>query len=69
MKFDSLKQTHQELFQNPELSEHNKKVLNEFFRKQRSGGSGKATLSDYASRFNSLAPHIDFKLDEAGQRE
>lgn len=69
MTFDSLKQTHQELFQNPELSEHNKKVLNEFFRKQRSGGSGKATLSDYASRFNSLAPHIDFRLDEAEQRD
>ncbi|MFB6215592.1 MAG: hypothetical protein ABEJ72_01265, partial [Candidatus Aenigmatarchaeota archaeon] len=65
MPFEALKQTHQKLFSNPELSEHNKEVLNTFFRKQRSrSGAGDATLSDYASRFNTLAPHIDFKLDQ-----
>lgn len=69
MTFHALEQTNQELFSNPELSEHNKEVLNEFFRKQRSSGGGDATVSDYASRFNTLASHIDFKLDEPEKRD
>lgn len=31
MAFNSLKQTHEKLFQNPEISEHNKEFLDEFF--------------------------------------
>lgn len=69
MTFNSLKQTNKKLSQNPELSQHNKEVLEDFFRKARSGGAGDPTLRDYASRFNKLALHIDFKLDQATQRE
>ncbi|MFB6143934.1 MAG: tyrosine-type recombinase/integrase [Candidatus Nanohaloarchaea archaeon] len=69
MKFDALKQTHSKLVQNPEMSEHNKEVLEEFFRKARSQGTGDATLRDYASRFNSLAEHIDFPLDEPDKKD
>ena len=69
MSFNSLEQTNRKLSQNPELSQHNKEVLEDFFRKARSGGAGDATLRDYASRFNKLAHHIDFKLDEPTQRE
>lgn len=69
MAFDSLKQTHEKLLKNPELSEHNKEVLNEFFRKIRSQAVGNATIRDYASRFNGLAPHIDFKLDNPDKKD
>lgn len=70
MAFNALEQTNQKLFSNPELSKHNKEVLNEFFRKQRSsGGGGDSTLRDYASRFNSLAEHIDFELDQPEKRD
>ena len=40
MTFQALKQTNRKLFQNPNLSEHNKKVLEDFFRKARAGGTG-----------------------------
>ena len=60
MTFQALKQTNQALYKNPNLSEHNKEVLEDFFRKARAGGGGKATLRDYSSRFNKLADHIDF---------
>lgn len=69
MAFDSLGQTNQKLAQNPELSDHNKQVLDDFFRKARSGGAGDATLRDYASRFNSIAEHIDFILDETDKTD
>lgn len=69
MGFDSLKQTNTKLFQNPELSEHNKQVLEDFFRKARSGGAGNAILRDYASRFNKLAEEIDFELDKPEQKD
>lgn len=54
MAFDSLGQTNWKLAQNPELSDHNKEVLDDFLRKVRSGGAGSATLRDYSSRFNKL---------------
>ena len=63
MTFNSLKRTNQKLAVNPNLSDHNKQVLEDFFKKSRSGGSGKAILRDYSSRFNKLADHIDFQLD------
>jgi hypothetical protein len=65
MTFQSLQRTNQKLASNPEISEHNKKVLNKFFKKARSGGSGKAILRDYSSRFNKLGEIIGFKLDQA----
>lgn len=69
MGFNSLQQTNQKLFQNPELSEHNKDVLEDFFRKARSGGAGNAILRDYASRFNKLAEEVDFQLDDPDQED
>ncbi|NMJ77107.1 hypothetical protein GLU64_01705 [Nanohaloarchaea archaeon] len=69
MTFQSLQRTNQKLASNPEISEHNKKVLNKFFKKTRSGGSGKAILTDYSSRFNKLGEVIDFKLDEASKED
>lgn len=69
MAFNSLKQTNQKLHQNPDLSKHNKEVLQDFFRKARSGGAGNAILRDYASRFNKLAEEIDFELDDPDQRD
>jgi integrase len=69
MGFNSLKNTNQKLASNPELSDHNKQVLEDFFRKARSGGAGDATLRDYASRFNVLAKHIDFQLDNPSQKD
>lgn len=69
LKFNSLQRTNQKLSSNPELSEHNKQVLEDFFKKARSGGSGKAILQDYSSRFNKLAEVIDFKLDQASRQD
>jgi site-specific recombinase XerD len=69
MTFNSLQRTNKKLASNPELSEHNKEVLEDFFKKARSGGSGKAILRDYSSRFNKLAEVIDFKLDEASKED
>jgi len=69
MEFDSLKRTNQKLASNPELSDHNKQVLEDFFKKARSGGSGKAILRDYSSRFNKLAEVIDFPLDQASKKD
>jgi len=69
MTFQALKQTNQALYKNPNLSEHNKEVLEDFFRKARAGGGGKATLRDYSSRFNKLADHIDFQLDNPSQED
>lgn len=65
MIFNSLKRTNQKLAVNPNLSDHNKQVLEDFFKKSRSGGSGKAILRDYSSRFNKLADRIDFQLDNS----
>jgi integrase len=69
MAFNSLERTNQKLAQNPDLSEHNKEVLNIFFRKARSGGAGDAILRDYSSRFNKLAEVVDFPLDKPTQRD
>ena len=69
MAFDSLEQTNQKLAQNPDLSDHNKQVLDDFFRKAESGGAGTSTLQDYSSRFNKLAEHVDFDLDNPSQRD
>jgi len=69
MTFQALKQTNQALYKNPNLSDHNKKVLEDFFRKARAGGGGKATLRDYSSRFNKLADHIEFELDNPSQED
>lgn len=69
MTFNSLQQTNQKLFKNENLSEHNKQVLEDFFRKARSGGAGDAILRDYSSRFNKLAEEIDFKLDQPSQKD
>lgn len=69
MPFQAVKQTNQKLHSNPNLSEHNKEVLNEFFWNMRNRGTGESTLKDYASRFNSLAEHIEFKLDKPERRD
>ncbi|PSH02274.1 MAG: hypothetical protein BRC26_01390, partial [Nanohaloarchaea archaeon QH_8_44_6] len=69
MTFNAVKQTNQKLHSNPEISDHNKQVLDEFFRTMQTRGTGESTLKDYASRFNSIAEHIDFKLDQAERRD
>lgn len=69
MTFKSLQRTNQKLASNPEISEHNRSILNSFFKKARSGGSGKAILRDYSSRFNKLGEVIDFKLDQACKQD
>ncbi|MFB6100524.1 MAG: tyrosine-type recombinase/integrase [Candidatus Nanohalobium sp.] len=69
MPFQAVKQTNQKLHSNPEISEHNKEVLDEFFRTMQTRGTGESTLKDYASRFNSLSEYIDFELDEADRRD
>jgi len=69
MPFNAVKETHQKLVQNPELSDHNKEVLNDFFRKMRTKGTGENTLQGYASRFNTLAELIDFPLDTPEKKD
>jgi integrase len=69
MSFNSLQRTNQKLASNPNLSDHNKQVLEDFFKRCRSGGSGDAILRDYSSRFNKLADHIDFKLDNPSRED
>jgi hypothetical protein len=69
MTFQALRQTNSKLFQNPELSDHNKQVLEDFFRKARAGGGSKPTLSDYSSRFHKIIQHIDFQLDNPSQED
>ena len=69
MTFKTLERTNQKLASNPEISPHNKEILEDFFKKARSGGSGKAILRDYSSRFNKLGEIIDFKLDEASKQD
>lgn len=69
MPFNAIKQTNQKLHSNPELSDHNKQVLNEFFRVMQTRGTGQATLKNYASRFNSMAEYIDFKLDQPKRKD
>jgi len=68
MTFQALKQTNQKLFQNPKLSEHNKEVLNDYFRYKKAN-VGKTHLHDIASRFNRLAEKIDFPLDNPEKRD
>lgn len=64
MPFNSLEQTNNKLRENPQLSEHNREILERYFQQKRSNVGG-AQLANLASRFNTLAPHIDFPLDEA----
>jgi len=68
MTFQALKQTNQKLFQNPKLSEHNKEVLNDYFRYKKAN-VGKTHLQDISSRFNRLAEKIDFPLDDPEKRD
>lgn len=69
MTFQALKQTNQKLFKNPQLTEHNKQVLEDFFRKARAGGGSNPTLRDYSSRFNKIIEHVDFQLDQPSQED
>lgn len=68
MSFQALKQTNQKLKQNPELTDHNKEVLNNFFRHKKTSVGG-AHLEDISSRFNALADHIDFPLDDPDKKD
>lgn len=69
MTFNSLQRTNQKLEANPKIPDHNKQVLEDFFKKARSGGSGKAILRDYSSRFNKLAQVINFPPDQASKQD
>jgi len=69
MTFNAVKQNHRKLAENPKISNHNKQVLDEFFRKMGSKGTGQTALKDYASRFNTLSRIIDFPLDQAEKED
>jgi integrase len=62
-QYPLLENINQELAKNPELSDHNKKILEKFFQKCSGSGTGMSTQEDYASRFNALAEYINFDLD------
>jgi predicted RNA-binding Zn-ribbon protein involved in translation (DUF1610 family) len=67
MPYKSIRHYNENLAENPNLSDHNKEVLDKFFQKMEGKEPGQSTLSDYASRFNALAPNIDFPLDNPTQ--
>lgn len=69
MKFDAVRQNQRKLAENPKVSDHNKQVLDDFFRKMGSKGTGQTALKDYASRFNTLSRVVDFKLDQAEKED
>jgi hypothetical protein len=66
MTFKALENTNQKFRKNPDISKHNKQVIEDFFRKAKAGGVKEVTLKDYASRINNISSHIDFKLDQRG---
>ena len=69
MPYNYLPHYNQRLVENPELSDHNKEVLDDFVEKMEGGSTKKSTIGDYISRFNTLAPKIDFPLDEPTQSQ
>jgi hypothetical protein len=69
MGFEPTEQTFQKLFKQENLSQHNKEVLKHFTRKMGARGTGRATLQDYASRFNRLTTILDFNLDQADKED
>lgn len=69
MTYNYLPHYSETLIQNPELSDHNKQVLDNFVEKMEGRGTKKSTIADYLSRFNTLAPQINFQLDEPTQSQ
>jgi hypothetical protein len=67
MPYNYLPDYNESLAENPEMSDHNKEVLDKFVQKMEGEGTKEGTINGYLSRFNTLAPKIDFKLDQATQ--
>jgi predicted RNA-binding Zn-ribbon protein involved in translation (DUF1610 family) len=67
MPYNYLPHYSKKLVENPEISDHNKEVLDKFVQKMEGRGTKPGTINGYLSRFNTLAPKINFKLDEATQ--
>lgn len=67
MQYKQLERFHDKLSKTSKYSEHNKKVLNDYFAwaSNESADINDSTLSKYASRWYTMADVIDFKLDEA----
>ncbi|MFB6159316.1 MAG: hypothetical protein ABEJ95_06715 [Candidatus Nanohalobium sp.] len=65
-QYPNLYHINSSLAKTKELSEHNKEVLDEYFDRWRSR-TDSASNSGFASRWSTIAPHIDFKIDEASR--
>lgn len=64
MNYEHLEDINSKLAKNPQISDHNKEVLDEFFRESMATSDAKkGTLRDYSSRWNCMAELIDFDLD------
>ena len=63
-EYENLEYIYPKLAENPELSDHNKKVLDDFFDKWRHKAKDSSN-EDFANKWNNFAPFIDFRLDEA----
>lgn len=64
MPHKSIRRLNSKLAQNPQLSEHNKEVLNEFFAGLRSSKDSDSNKKTVSSGFSMIAGDIDFRLDE-----
>jgi integrase len=66
LNYSNIRKLNTKLAESENLSDHNKQLLERYFREALSSGSPKrTTLRDYASRWRKLGEVIDFKLDEA----
>lgn len=63
MAHKSIRRLNSKLAQNPQLSEHNKEVLNEFFAGLRSSKDSDSNKKTVSSGFSMIAGDIDFRLD------
>lgn len=61
--YDNLDYVYPKLAENPDLSDHNKQVLDDFFDRWRSRAKS-SSVNDFANKWNNFAPFIDFKIDE-----
>jgi DNA-binding Lrp family transcriptional regulator/DNA-directed RNA polymerase subunit RPC12/RpoP len=66
--FEVLHKVNSELAKNPEISDHNKQILEDFFDEWIDRVES-STIDDYSSQWNRIAEEIDFNLDEAERED
>ncbi|QGA80870.1 site-specific integrase [Candidatus Nanohalobium constans] len=66
--FEVLHRVNSELAKNPEISDHNKQILEDFFDEWIDRVES-STIDDYSSQWNRIAEEIDFNLDEAERED